>query len=104
MTTHDKVLFDRQALENTSPLKHLNYAHFDDIKWLAFGNVNTIKSDRSSCQLATFGCKQTRNGLESGGFARAVGTQQGSDRAWFGRQRDALEHKNNPVVYHFDIV
>ena len=67
-------------------------------------DLGAIEYDRALGDLAALGVQQVGDRLQRGGLAGAVGAEQRHDAALRHRQRHALEHQDDVVVDHLDIV
>ena len=63
-----------------------------------------VERDRALCDLAALGAQQVRDSLESGRLAGPVRPKDRHDAAARDGERDALQHEDDVVVDHLDVV
>ncbi len=99
-----QVFLDGEMREALAAFHHLDAAASHQLvrrKVLHFG---AVEQDRALGDVAAFGMQQVGDRLERGGLAGAVGAEQRDDAAPRHVERDALEHQDDVIVDHFDIV
>ena len=90
---HIKVLVHRHVQEHMASLRHLCKAAFHDLVGAhAFDAFALVQ------HIAGAGLQKAGNGFQGGGFARAVGTDQGDDLARVDGERDILYGVDVAVV------
>ena len=82
---HIKVLVHRHVQEHMAPLRHLCKAAFHDLV-----GAHALDALALVQHIAGAGLQKAGNGFQGGGFARAVGTDQGDDLACVDGERDIL--------------
>src|SRR5205807_2493446 len=104
MRAGNQIVLDRQILEDPSALEDLGHAALDDgvgrqaVEPLAVELVGTLGD------LAPLSAQQPRYRLQGCGLAGTVGAEQRSDAAVLGEQRYPLQHQDDAVIDHFDVV
>ena len=67
-------------------------------------HLGALEHDRALGDLAALGMQQIRDRLQRRGLAGAIGAEQRDDAALVDVERDALQHQDDVVVEHLDIV
>ena len=86
------------------PLHHLHDTPFHHLCGVELVHRIIAVFDRPFGDLAPFGMQQVGNRLERRGLARAIAAQQGRDTALGHLQAHALQHQNDRVIDHLDII
>ena len=89
-----EVFFHRQALQDHAAFGGLDHAQFRDLIRIQAHQVFFSRQGDG----AGFGLHQAGDGLEQGGFSRAVGTEDGDDAALFDRQVYITERLDRAVA------
>ena len=79
MTSHDKVLFNSEMLENTSPFNDLNDPSMGDLLRAKFMDSLTQELDAAIGNLTVFVIQKAGNRLEGSALSRSVGAQKGDN-------------------------
>ena len=99
-----QVLLDREMLEAVPPLHDLDDTLPDQIRGGQRVDALALVEDRSLGHFTPFGAQQVGDGLQGRGLAGAVGAEEGDDAPLRQLEGDALQHENDVVVDHLDIV
>ncbi len=91
-------------LKAMPPFHYLHHALFDQIRGHEILYPLTAVGDRTLGHLATLGFQQVGNRLERCGLARAIAAQEGRYSAFGHVEADTLEHENDVIVDHLDVV
>src|SRR5919109_4597139 len=91
-SSHLEIFQDGEFGKKFSALGHMGNAHADNLLGWTTGNRLAHKGDGA----LSWG-REARNRLEGGGFAGAIGTEEGDDRAFRHFKGNALERLNVAV-------
>jgi hypothetical protein len=100
----EKVLLHREVREAMAPLHHLDAAPSHELVGGARMHLFAVEDDGAFGYFATLGGQKIGDRLERGRFAGAVRAQQRDDLALGNLKRHALEHEDDVIVDHLDIV
>ena len=104
VSPRQKVFFQRQVAETMPALHHLNHTFFDKVGRRHLIDAFALELDTAFGHVAAFGAEQVGDGLQSRRFAGPVGAEQRDDLALGHFERHALEHQNDVIVDHLDII
>ena len=99
-----QVLLHRQMLEAMPAFHHLAHAHPHQLVGRQLVDALALELDRALGHVAALGRQQVGDRLERRALARAVGAEQRDDLALRHFQRHALQHEDDVVVDHLDVV
>ena len=90
--------------EDAAALHDLDDAAPDDLGRVPPVDRLALELDPALGDVAPLGAEQTRDGLEGGRLAGAVGPEEGDDAPRGDPERDALQHQDDVIVDHLDVV
>ncbi len=99
----DEVLVDGQVAEHAATLHHLGDAGLHQITRLLAVDDVTVVGDGALRDFTVVVAEQSGDGSKGGGFAGAVGAEQGDDVAVGHLDREATQHQDHVVVDDFDV-
>src|SRR5208282_4953797 len=100
----EQIFLDAEMAEAVAALHHLDAAAAHHLVRREPLNLGAVEHDRALGHFAALGMQQIGDRLQRGGLAGAVCSEQRHDAAVRHRERYALEHENDAVVDHFDII
>ncbi len=99
-----QVLLDGQVLEDAPALHDVKESPPDEAVRGQGCDVDPVEADAAGGHRAVLQLEQVRDGLEEGGFAGSVGSEQGHDLSARDAQGQAAKHLDRPVVDDLDVV
>ena len=104
VTAGDEVFFDGEVFEHPAAFHHLEDSPPHQLFRIEGVDALPLEVDLAVGDLSVFRFEQTRNRFQGRCLAGAVVSQDGDDLALVHGQRHALQHQDDVVVDHFDVV
>ncbi len=98
-----QVLQRRHVGDDAAALHHLKDAAADDLVGIDAVDALAVEHDFAAGDFAVFGLEQSRDRLQRGRLAGAVGAEQRHDGALRHLEAEAAQHQDDVVIDHLDV-